>query len=89
MLRSVPRSRSHTLPLFHSVIAISAVRRLFIPGHADFQRQKLLTAKLNLQRSNLFFMLLKGSTGKRRKEKEREFLHGFFSPPILIVLRTT
>lgn len=44
VLKSVPHtlSLSLTLPLFHSVIAISAVRRLFIPGHADFKRQKPL-----------------------------------------------
>lgn len=39
MLRSVPHSLAHTLsltlPLFHSVIAISAEQRLFIPGHAE------------------------------------------------------
>lgn len=40
-LRRVPHSLSlthsltHTLPLFHSVIAISAERRLFIPSHAE------------------------------------------------------
>lgn len=34
MPHSLSHTLSHTLPLFHSVIAISAERRLFIPSHA-------------------------------------------------------